>query len=218
MTMFAGTGSSTLCRLFILVSAALCGGQPSALAAHKKVGQVPPITKLAPPTSRPEPLTHGFSVKPSEVSVPDGVPLGKYLRMIRPFPNWTLICDENLAKKQKVCNISQTIVDKAGATIFSWSLAAAQNGMPFFIMRVPPNVGRDNAIKINLGDGGATVPVKIEGCDAQVCIGYLPVVQRVREAVKKGRTVGISYQFGNSANGLSFRAPLSGLAAALNAI
>lgn len=83
----------------------------------------------------PEPR---YWIKPSEVAIPPDVPIGMYRRLIRPFENWTLICDENLKSKQRICNVSQLVVDKAGNTVFSWSLAATAQGKPVMILRVPP--------------------------------------------------------------------------------
>ncbi|MGO4319897.1 invasion associated locus B family protein, partial [Agrobacterium sp. MCAB5] len=65
------------------------------------------------------PAGPGFHVKPSEVNVPEGVPLGQYRRTTTPFGNWTLVCDENRQTKQMICNVSQVIVDLAGNMVFS---------------------------------------------------------------------------------------------------
>ncbi|MFD1198048.1 invasion associated locus B family protein [Brucella gallinifaecis] len=158
-----------------------------------------------------------FMVKRSDVVLPTDVPMGQYRRVTQPFVNWTLICDENLAKKQKVCNISQTIVDSSGAAVFSWSLAGSQDGKPFFILRIPGAVGLQGSIVMRLSDTGKDVPVAIEGCDGKVCIGYQQVGPRLRAAVKKGGVVGISYK-GNSLQEVTFSVPLAGLNEALGAI
>lgn len=50
-----------------------------------------------------------YRIKPSDVVLPPEVKLGDYQRTIRPFDNWTLICDENLKARKKVCNVSQII-------------------------------------------------------------------------------------------------------------
>lgn len=195
----------------------LSGGLAAAAGKKKKPAPPPPPE---PPRIGPEyDLTPGFVVKPSDVALPSDVPPGEYRRIIRPFPNWTLICDENLAKKQRVCNIAQTILGPDGSTVFSWSLAAAQDGQPFMILRAPPSVGKERAIQLGFPDGTAPVAVPIEGCDATVCIAYLPVGPRIRAAVKKGVAVGISYESGDAGAGaVSFRAPFDGLSAALAAI
>lgn len=185
-----------------------------------------PASKIAPqatavPAAKPVlsySLTPGFTVKPSEVVLPSDAPLGKYRRVVQPFPNWTLICDENLAKKQKVCNISQTIVDSGGVNVFSWSLAANENGQPILILRTPPSVGEGATVKLDFSDGGPAVPVVIQGCTAQVCLAYQPVAERLRAAVAKGLVVEISYASGSPRTAISFRAPLDGLASALAAI
>lgn len=193
----------------IMVLASLSGGP--ALAA----GQSPETI----PGTAPAPASD-YAVKPSDVVLPADVPLGQYRRVMQPFPNWTLICDENLKKRQKVCNISQSIVDGHGNTAFSWSLAAAEDGRPFFILRVPAGVGREGSIVMRLADKGGDVSVAIEGCDTRVCVGYQQVGPRLRAAVGRGGPVGISYTAGTPAGSVevSFFAPLAGLNEALSAI
>jgi hypothetical protein len=41
---------------------------------------------------------------------------------------------------QKVCNITQIIEDRTGNTAFSWSLAANEDGKPYFLLRTPPTM------------------------------------------------------------------------------
>lgn len=52
----------------------------------------------------------GYAVKPSDVAVPEGETLGEFRRMIQPFKNWTLICDESLKSKRRVCKIGRAHV------------------------------------------------------------------------------------------------------------
>ncbi|ACL62632.1 invasion associated locus B family protein [Methylobacterium nodulans] len=205
--------------LLVLILAGLSGGGTHAAGQKRKAVPVAPQTTAS--AVQPAPsytLTPGFSVKLPDVALPADVPLGQYRRVIRPFPNWTLICDENLEKKQKVCNISQTIVGPDGATVFSWSLAATLEGQPFFILRIPPGVGPNATLGLDLADGAPPITVPIKGCDAKICIAYLPVGQRLRTAAAKGGPVQVSYASDSLPNAVSFRAPLAGLTAALSVI
>lgn len=197
----------------LLAALIFAGG--TALAAGKAKKAEP-----AAPQAPAESLTPGFAVKASEVVPPEGVPLGQYRRTIQPFPNWTLICDENLSKKQRVCNISQVISGPAGATVFSWSLAATQDGLPFMILRTPPGLGSTGAIDVDLADGSPALSVQAKGCDALLCIAYLPLDKRLRAAMEKGATVKISYVAltAGTVQALSFRVPFAGLTRALAAI
>jgi len=163
-------------------------------------------------------LTPGYTIKASEVAVPAGVKLGQYRRVIRPFTNWTLVCDENLDRKRKICNISQSILGPSGDTVFSWSLAASEDGKPFFILRAPMSIGPQASIALDPGDGGKTISVAVSGCNETVCIAYLPVSDRLRQAAAKGGTVDISYVAKDRPTSAPFRAPLDGLAAALSVI
>lgn len=159
----------------------------------------------------------GYKIKSSDVLVPEGVPLGKYRRIIHPFENWTLICDENLKTRRKVCNISQTFTDEAGAQVFSWSLAANVDGKPFMILRVPPAIGAGSEISLRLAGTDRDIDVAVKACDASVCIGYQPVGPILRQEIVKETTARVSYSLSVGQN-VSIDAPFKGLAAALSAI
>lgn len=206
--MFLNSKKSLLLLSFLVLSKLLA---PSAWGGERSDGAMPGGSSA--PASQ-------FHVKPSDIHVPDGVPLGQYLRIARPFENWTLICDENLAKKQRVCNVSQTIVDASGASVFSWSLAAAEDGKPLFILRVPPVVGEGDSITLDLADGGGVVQVPVKGCNTQICLAYQPVGPRFKAAVAKARTVQVSFGRGRdgSPGGVTLSAPLAGLSSALDGI
>lgn len=161
--------------------------------------------------------TGSFRIKPSEVVPPQGVPLGSYRRIIHPFENWNLICDENLKAKHKVCNISQSFIDQNQALVFSWSLAADEKGKPFMILRAPAQLGTAN--KISLGIAGRERPVDVEltACDDTVCVGYLPVGPILRQQIGKEATINVSYSPPSGA-AVSLDAPFKGLKTALSAI
>ena len=159
-----------------------------------------------------------YRIKPSDVQVPSGVSLGQYRRIIEPFPNWTLICDENLKTKLRICNVTQNIIDSSGANVFSWSLAASQNGHSFFILRAPPQSGVGKMIHLGLDDGGNIVHVKIDKCDQNVCVAYQNVGPRLRAAIKKSASVGIIFDDGSVADNFAFKTSFAGLELALSGI
>jgi invasion protein IalB len=164
----------------------------------------------APPAPR-------YSVKPAEVAVPPGVPMGQYSRMIRPFENWTLICDENLKDRTKVCNITEVIVDEKGNTAFSWSLAATADGRPYFLLRAPATMKPDGKITVLL-DGTATPNVvTLQGCNPTVCIGLLPITPAMKLVIAASQNARISYPT-RQGGSVTVPAPLTGLDAALSAI
>ncbi len=209
--------------------ALLSGGSAPHAEGTKRTAPVVPETSPVRPAPTPQPSSSpeqgeahatapGYTVKLADVTVPAGVPIGKYRRAFQPFPNWTLICDENLAKKQKVCNIAQTILGPDGSTAFSWSLAAAQDGKPLFILRAPSSIGERGSICLTLPDGGPPILVSIQGCTPAMCLAYQALGQRLRAAIDKAMTIDISYVAGARANTVTFRAPLEGLATALAAI
>lgn len=158
-----------------------------------------------------------YSIKPSDVVVPEGVALGSYRRVIHPFENWNLICDEDLQAKRKVCNISQAFIDRNQAVVFSWSLAGDESGKPFMILRAPSQLGSASKISLIVPGREKPVDVQVEACDASVCIGYVPVGPILREQISKETTVQVSYSMPTGAT-ISLNAPFKGLKTALSAI
>lgn len=158
-----------------------------------------------------------YRIKPSEVVPPEGVPLGSYRRIIQPFENWNLICDENLAAKRKVCNISQSFIDHNQAVVFSWSLAADEKGKPFMILRAPAQMGAGSKISLRIAGRERPVDVELNACDSAVCVGYVPVGPILRQQIGKEATINVSYS-PPSGRAVSLDAPFKGLNSALSAI
>nr|WP_051440418.1 invasion associated locus B family protein [Ensifer aridi] len=161
--------------------------------------------------------TGSYRIKPSEVVPPQGVPLGSYRRIIHPFENWDLICDENLKAKHKVCNISQSFIDQNQALVFSWSLAADEKGKPFMILRAPAELGTGSKISLGIAGRERPVDVKLSACDGAVCVGYVPVGPILRQQIGKEATINVSYSTPSGA-AVSLDASLKGLNSALSAI
>lgn len=187
--------------LFTVVSTILGGGIPAAAQDAK-----------APSQSVSE-----YSVKPSDVALPADVPLGQYRRIFQPFPNWTLVCDENLKAKRSVCNVSQTVIDKSGKTAFSWSLAAEQSGRPFMILRTARDAKTDTPIELRFPGVKAPVKVTFDGCDASVCLGKTLVGPVLSGQIEKGAVATVIYRT-TAGNVITLPAPLRGLKEAVASI
>ena len=158
-----------------------------------------------------------FFIEPSDVQIPADASFGDIRRLIQPFENWTLICDENLKKLQKVCNISQSIVDQKGAMVFNWSLAATDAGEPMMILRTPAHAGAETTVNLTFDGDPKPFGVKPRGCNETVCVSMVPVGPRLRKAIDDNALLKISYTF--PPNGTTvFSAPLKGLATALAAV
>ena len=155
-----------------------------------------------------------FRVRLTDIAIPAGASLGEVRRTIQPFPNWTLICDENLKARTKVCNVTQSFLDAAGATAFSWSLAATEGGKPLFILRAPASVGRDGTISVKPASG-KPLAAAVQACDAAICIATLPFGRALGDEIARGEPVIISYDAGRP---VVLSAPLNGLAKAIAAI
>ncbi|WP_342364004.1 invasion associated locus B family protein [Terrarubrum flagellatum] len=151
-----------------------------------------------------------YAVKPSDVIVPEGETLGEYRRVIQPFRNWTLICDESFKSKRRVCNLTQSIVNDQGAVVFNWSLMATADGKPLMMMRVPATVGMGQQIEIAMGQAPDRIAARIDRCDANFCYAVIAVGDMLRKHIRAGTECAISYQDARIGV-VAFRAPLDGL-------
>ncbi|MCX8280615.1 invasion associated locus B family protein [Phyllobacterium sp. 0TCS1.6C] len=172
---------------------------------------------VSPPAGAEEPGTAPhYRLKPSDVALPEGAVPGTYRRIIQPFGNWDLICDEDLKAMKKVCNITQTIIGAADEVVFSWSLAANDKGRPMMIMRVPVGVGAGSEIAVGFPSRREKVMVAVQGCTEAICLAYLPVGPVLREEIGKGGAARISYPL--AAENVNLQLPLADLKEALASI
>lgn len=155
-----------------------------------------------------------YSVKPSDVVIPDGEKPGEYRRIIQPFKNWILICDESLKSKHRVCNITQSIVNQQGAVVFNWSLVATATGKPLMIMRVPAAVGAGKPIELALGKRPDLIVAQTDRCDANFCFATIAIGEVLKKHIRVGTSCAVSYPLAQVET-VSFQAPLEGLYAAL---
>ncbi|MHB2265957.1 invasion associated locus B family protein [Aliihoeflea sp. PC F10.4] len=158
-----------------------------------------------------------YTVTPSDVRVPQGVEIGQFQRTIRPFGDWTLICDDNLAAQSTVCNVRQTISDRDGTLVFSWALAVTTEGDPYMLLRTSPVADSEGFISLKFEGRAEPVDVYFDGCNQVVCVGMLPVGPIMRGQIQNGSSPTISYPTRNG-DDVTFNATLAGLASALEAI
>lgn len=164
-----------------------------------------------------EVISSGFRIRPSEVAVPADVKLGEYQRTLRPFENWTLVCDENLKARQRVCNVTQVIENQAGQLAFSWSLAATKEGKPYMILRTAPVARSDGLVSLKFEGRSEPVRIRLDGCNEAVCVGMLPVGPIMREQISKNAAPTVSYPTRDGKT-VSVTATLKGLSTAVEAI
>lgn len=169
---------------------------------------------IAAPARGQEPLPLATRVKASDVVVPQGETLGEFRRIIQPFRNWTLICDESLKTQRRVCNLTQSIVTVQGSVVFQWSFAATADGKPLVMMRVPASVGVGQRIELRMGETEDRIVAPTDRCDAIFCSAAITVGNMLKKHMNAGTECAISYQDAQ-AGPIVFRAPLDGLLDAL---
>jgi invasion protein IalB len=156
----------------------------------------------------------GYAVKPSDIAVPEGETLGEFRRMIQPFRNWTLICDESLKSKRRVCNVTQSIVNAQGAVAFNWSLIATADGKPLMAMRIPAAAGVGAQIELAMGDSPDRIVAQTDRCDANFCFATIAIGNVLRRHIRAATPCRVSYQL-PQAGPIVLEAPLDGLSGVL---
>ncbi|WP_083742273.1 invasion associated locus B family protein [Bradyrhizobium mercantei] len=154
-----------------------------------------------------------YTVKPSDVVVPEGEMLGEFRRMIQPFKNWTLICDEILKSKRRVCNVTQTIVNAQGAVAFNWSLIATADGKPLMAMRIPAAAGVGAQIELAMGDSVDRIVARTDRCDGNFCFATIAIGNVLRRHIRAATPCRVSYQLPQGP--VVLEAPLDGLSGVL---
>ncbi|MDH2386171.1 invasion associated locus B family protein [Bradyrhizobium sp. CER78] len=155
-----------------------------------------------------------YAVKPSDVMVPEGETLGEFRRMIQPFKNWTLICDESLKSKRRVCNVTQTIVNAQGAVAFNWSLIATADGKPLMAMRIPAAAGAGAQIELAMGDSPDRIVAQTDRCDANFCFATIAIGNVLKRHIRAATPCLVSYPLPQSGP-IMLEAPLDGLSGVL---
>ena len=154
-----------------------------------------------------------YAVKPSDVAVPEGETLGEFRRMIQPFKNWTLICDESLKSKRRVCNVTQSIVNVQGAIAFNWSLIATADGKPLMAMRIPAAAGVGAEIELAMGDSPDRIVAQTDRCDGSFCFATVAIGNVLRRHIRAATPCRVSYQLPQGP--IVLEAPLDGLSGVL---
>lgn len=166
-------------------------------------------------------LRGGFDTPPGGEATPyrvrpvEGAPASPGIRrLLQRFGDWTLICDEE--KGKRICNAAQSLVGPEGALAFSWSLAATRGGEPVFVIRAP--VAEFPAHTVTLDFSGTERVVRLSTCDAQLCVGFLPVDPALATGIKRKVSVSIRYRRAEGAEPTGIATSLDGLAAAIAGI
>ena len=163
--------------------------------------------------AQPAPAS-GYAVKPSDVAVPAGETLGEFRRMIQPFRNWTLICDESLKSKRRVCNVTQSIVNAQGAIAFNWSLVATADGKPLMMMRIPAGAGAGQPIELAMGDSPDRIVAQTDHCDANFCFATVAIGNVLKRHIHAATPCRVTYQLPQGP--VVLEAPLDGLSVVLS--
>jgi invasion protein IalB len=112
---------------------------------------------------------------------------GEVRRSLQPFQGWTLICDEQVKQRTRVCNVSQVLVNSSsGEMAFSWTLAGTKAGEAVMIVRMPRAEGTVRWIGLKLDGMAKPVDVALTSCDQRVCLGFVGMNKEFTQALRRG--------------------------------
>lgn len=203
-----------LAFIILFVSYARVYAQNKEPISSKHIG-LAQAAGISPSENKP---VNEYMIKPSDVTIPAGVPIGKYRRITVPHQNWTLICDENLQEKKRICNVLQQIINTHGEIVFSWSLAGTADGRPVLILRTPAKTGKGATVSLFFPDKSTPVTVTTNACDMNVCIAMQQVGPRLKEYIGKGTKVRVSFPSGEGGKTVVIMTTFAGLQSALASI
>ena len=181
----------------------------------KRIASTVLVFSILAGTALAAPAGPSFTVVPSSIQPPPGVELGSFRRSFQPFKNWTLVCDEDLSKKQRICNIRQEIAIEGAGTIFSWAMAATDNGQPRMLVTAPAAIGNGGEVMLSF-DGEASFAAKAT-CNERACTALIPVGPQIRRHITEKLDIGISF-LAPPVGVVQFDAPMDGLGDALKAV
>ncbi|NNM73537.1 invasion associated locus B family protein [Enterovirga aerilata] len=155
-----------------------------------------------------------YRIKPFDNA--PGAQNGEIRRSIQPFGGWTLICDEQVRQRTRVCNVSQVVVDSSGEMAFSWTLAGTRSGEAVMIVRMPRANETRQWVGLKLEGVAKAVDVPLTSCDERVCLGFLGVNREITQALRRGDPAEVIF----TQNGRFRTIPTStaGLSAALRSV
>ncbi|AQS40857.1 MAG: Invasion associated locus B family protein [Candidatus Tokpelaia hoelldobleri] len=189
------------CRKYLLLPALLPG-----ISGGLSAGPVPALAD--------SPAT--YTIHPPALSVPAG-PAGSVRRSVMQFEKWTLLCDENRRQGHAVCNATQSVHNKDGVVVFSWSLAASNDGRPFMLLRALPQADKTTALNIMIKTVRKPLAIAWQTCDDKACLAQIPLGADLLAQIDKGHSVYISYKLQRGQK-IIFEAPFKGLKEAVASI
>jgi len=133
---------------------------------------------------------------------------GDYTRTIRPFLDWTQICD-TVQGGRRLCYL-ETVAREAG-TMLSWRIAMTKDGRSMALVILPPGSNSDDGATVEFG--GLARVAKPLTCDKLVCVATFPVDGPTVGLLARELSATISFRWG--AQPLKLTVGLRGMGQAL---
>ncbi|SDF74978.1 Invasion protein IalB, involved in pathogenesis [Bradyrhizobium brasilense] len=136
------------------------------------------------------------------------VGVGDYTRTVRPFLDWTQICDV-VRGGRPICYL-ETIARQDGAAV-AWRIALAKDGRSMSLVILPADASQTAGVTV--GFGGMSRPVKPLVCDRAVCVGTFPVDAAIISLLAREERATVSFE--REGKPITISASLRGMGLAL---
>ena len=133
---------------------------------------------------------------------------GDYSRTVRPFGDWTQVCDD-VRGGRHLCYV-ETIARKDGLSI-GWRIARTRDGRSMALIILPRDASVENGVTVEFGEMSRTAKPLI--CDKTLCVATFPVDGPMLSLF--ARQTAATIYFRRSGNPVSIVAGLRGMSFAL---
>jgi invasion protein IalB len=157
-------------------------------------------------SSRPSPLGFDWA---SVFEPGKAVGVGDYTRTVRPFLDWTQICDA-VRGGRRICYL-ETIARQAGAPPIGWRVALTQDGRSMALVIMPADANPAAGATVEFGGLARTMKPLV--CDQSVCVGTFPVDGPMMSLLVREASASIRFERGGKQQAIT--ASLRGMGAAL---
>ncbi|OMI00048.1 hypothetical protein BSN85_35145 [Bradyrhizobium brasilense] len=121
----------------------------------------------------------------------ESIAAGDLVRVISYFGAWTLVCDNRLSTRRRVCAIEQHLAE--GDVSLLWRIGLTDDGKPTLSIDVSGTVDQLAGLTFRVGKFVTTIP--FESCVA-TCRAVVPFDGFIQQGVLGGELVGFAFTLG----------------------
>lgn len=127
----------------------------------------------------------------------ESIAAGDLVRVISYFGAWTLVCDNRLSTRRRVCAIEQNLAE--GDVSLSWRIGLTNDGKPALAIDVSKTVDQMAGLTFRVGKFVTTIP--FESC-VTTCRAVIPFDGFIQQGVLGSELVGFAFTLAGNATAI----------------